>query len=188
MLVARAFKAHRPIRRRKLSRRRYRSPRRLESRADIPGHRAISTPDVPRLNRESTAPDLRSAGPCRATASASHRVPQDYVQRNRQFSDRRRQRDSKTALMVFVNLQRRGDQDRCIEERFHRFLPNIACSLSLRTRRMRVTHHRRFQRRALHEKPRCPVSCNIDPFPRTWTQIDMVVEQLQFQRFPGLQL
>jgi len=45
-------------------------------------------------------------------------------------------KNSKAPFIVFMTIQKRRDQDRCVKERFHRFVPNICRSRSLRTLRM----------------------------------------------------
>src|SRR5208337_2447847 len=74
--------------------------------------------------------------------------------------------ESKAALVVFVNLHGRGDQHRCIEEGFHRFLPNIACSRSLRTRRI-VSRTTVAFSGAPPRKTQTPCFLYIDALPRT---------------------
>ncbi len=137
---------------RKLFRPQYRQSQRLESPTDIPAHRATQFPSVPRLNRESTAPDLRSDEFCRATASGSRTVPQDCVRRNRQFSGQRRQRGQNCARGVreCPRTWRLGPTYRRTISPF----PAQYCLLPVPAHASdRFTHNGRFQRRPSMKNP-----------------------------------
>jgi len=164
-----------PIRRRKSPPRRYPLLQLPESRVDTQGPPTISTPDVPRLNREPTAPGPHSCLVFPATASESHRVPQGYAQRSTHFCGRHQQEQQSSVHSVHdrPETMRPGPMYRRKISPFRaQYLPlSLLANLT-----DGLIDNRRLQR-----------ACSKDPdalflvhgrIAAHWTQNDMVIERL----------
>jgi hypothetical protein len=167
-----------PIKRRKSSRRRYPHLQLPESRADTQGPPTISTPAVPRLNREPTAPGPHSSLVFPVTASESHRVPQGYVLRSTHFCGRHRQEQQSSVHSVHDRLETMRPGPMC-RKKISPFRAQYLPLSFLANLTDGLIDNGRLQR-ACSKNPDALflVSRGIASH---WTQHDVILERLHFQ-------